>query len=69
MTGNQKMAHSILGYVPQGYVSCSQTCTFVNHHGKVLTVGHISSYDNLLGGVKACVLLDKQLNVVRLGAA
>ena len=68
MNGNQKMAFEILGYVPQGYVSCSQTSTLVTHHGELRTVGHIASYDNLIGGVKACVLLDEKLNVVRLGA-
>mgnify|MGYP003662170446 CR=1 FL=1 len=67
MNGNQKMALDILGYVPQGYVCCAPTSTLVRHHGKVLTVGQISSYDDLLGGVKACVLLDRQLNVVKLG--
>lgn len=66
---NSQMALEILGYVPQGYVCCSQTSKVVEHHGNLRTVGHIASYDNLIGGVKACVLLDEKFNVVRLGAA
>lgn len=54
MNGNQKLALDVLGYMPNGYVCCSQSCNYVRRGNSLLIVGHISSN----GRTIACVLLD-----------
>lgn len=57
---NTETAKQILGYVPSGYVCCSQTCTYVQRGRALRLVGHVS----VNGKTIASVLLDETLRIV-----